>query len=266
VTDTPRPIVHHIPVCPFSQRLEILLALKGRRDAVEFRVVDITRPRDESLLRKTGGTTALPVMELDGQPVLKESLVLLQYLEDVHADRPVAQRDPYRRAVEGMLTRMEADFCTQGYVWVMNQDPARRDAHREAMLGHYERLNRFLLEHSPRGPFLFDEFGWAEAVFTPLFMRFWFLEYYEDFELPDDSRYARVAQWVDACRAHPAAQQVTREQIVKLYYDYARGAGNGALLPGRRRSSFSFEPHWRDRPWPPADKYRPAAGDDELGL
>ncbi len=40
-----RPIVYHIPVCPFSQRLEILLALKNKVDAVEFRVVDITRPQ-----------------------------------------------------------------------------------------------------------------------------------------------------------------------------------------------------------------------------
>ena len=36
----PDHIVHHIPVCPFSQRLEILLALKGATDAVSFRVVD----------------------------------------------------------------------------------------------------------------------------------------------------------------------------------------------------------------------------------
>ena len=43
-------IVLHIPVCPFSQRLEILLELKGRRQEVEFRTVDITRPRDPALL------------------------------------------------------------------------------------------------------------------------------------------------------------------------------------------------------------------------
>ena len=35
-----RPIVYHIPVCPFSQRLEIMLALKGQSDAVDFRVVE----------------------------------------------------------------------------------------------------------------------------------------------------------------------------------------------------------------------------------
>jgi glutathione S-transferase len=97
-------------------------------------------------------------------------------------------------------------------------------------------------------------------------MRFWFLEYYEDFDLPREGRYARVRGWRDACLAHPAAQQVTKEQIVKLYYDYAKGAGNGALLPGRARSSFTFDPNWSARPWPPRDKYEHAATDEELGL
>jgi len=134
------------------------------------------------------------------------------------------------------------------------------------MLKQYARLNDFLLEHSPSGTFLFEPFGWAEIVFTPFFMRFWFLEYYENFELPLEDQYARVRMWHDACISHPAAQQVTREEIVKLYYDYAKGAGNGALLPGRKRSSFTFEPEWRARPWPPKDKYGHSATDSELGL
>lgn len=261
-----RPVVHHIPVCPFSQRVEILLALKSRRQDIEFSVVDITKPRPEALLRKTRGTTALPVLELPDGRILKESLVLLQYFEDVFPERPVARRDPYERAVENMLTRLEGDFCNAGYTLVMNQDPARREALTTAMLKQYERLNAFLLEHAPDRTYLFDGFGWAETVFTPFFMRFWFLEYYEDFALPADDRFARVRLWIDACLAHPAAQQVTKEEIVKLYHDYAKGAGNGALLPGRRRSSFVFEPDWRVRPWPPRDKYTRSATDAELGL
>ncbi len=258
--------VYHIPVCPFCQRLEILLSLKGLRDDVTFTVIDVTKPRPEWLLSKTRGTTALPVMETADGRILKESLVILQYLEDLHPEPAVAQRDPYRRAVENMLVRMEAEFCNQGYAFVMNQSPERRDEFREGMLRQYARLNDFLVEHAPSGPFLFDAFGWAEAVFTPLFMRFWFLEYYEDFHLPDEERYARVRAWRDASIAHPAAQQVTRDQIVKLYYDYAQGAGNGTLLPGRRRSSFAFEPDWSTRPLPPKRKYAPRATDEELGL
>jgi len=66
--------------------------------------------------------------------------------------------------------------------------------------------------------------------------------------------------------AHPAARQVSHDEIVKLYYDYAVGLGNGALPPGRERSSFVFEPDWRDRPMPPRDKYDRIATDSELGL
>jgi glutathione S-transferase len=258
--------VYHIPVCPFCQRLEILLALKGCRDSVQFRKVDITRPRPDWLVQKTRGTTALPVLETSEGQIIKESLVILQYLEDRHPEPAVAQRDPYRRAVEGMLTCLERDFGAEGYGFVMNQDPARRDALRERMLRQYARLNDFLAEYSPSGTFLFEDFGWVETVFTPLFMRFWFLEYYEDFHLPDGASFARVRAWRDACIAHPAAQQVTKEEIVKLYYDYAKGAGNGALLAGRRVSSFVFEPDWRDRPWPPRNKYDHSASDEELGL
>ena len=261
-----RPILYHMPACPFCQRIDILLALKGRSDDVEIQPIDVTRPRPEGLLKKTRGATALPVLEAADGHIIKESLVIQQYLEDIYPEHPVAQRDPWRRAVENMLTRMDSEFVMQGYSWLMNQDPSRRDALREGMLNQYAQLDDFLQQHATAGPFLFEDFGWAEAVFTPFFQRFWFLEYYEDFELPDEPRFARVRQWVDACVAHPAAQHVTREQIIKLYYDYSKGAGNGTLLPGRSKSSFVFEPDWRARPWPPKDKYEHSASDAELGL
>jgi glutathione S-transferase len=264
VRDTPT--VYHIPVCPFSQRLEILLALKGLGDRVAFHVVDITRPRPGWLLEKTRGTTALPVLETGEGGIIKESMVILRYLEDVFPDPPVARQDPYQHAVENMLIAQEGDFGAWGYRYVMNGDAARRDEFRRGMLERYGLLNDFLVRHSPSGPFLFEDFGLAEAVFTPFFMRFWFLEYYEGFDLPRDGRYARVRRWRDACLAHPAAQQVSREQVVKLYYDYAKGAGNGALLPGRARSSFVFDPDWSARPWPSQDKYGHDLTDAELGL
>ena len=261
-----KPIVHHIPVCPFSQRLEILLALKGLTDAVEFRVVDITRPRDPALLVRTRGSTALPVLELPDGRIVKESLVILAWIEESFVEPRVARADPYERAVERMLIAKEGPFTAAGYRFAMNRDLQARDAHHDRMLRLYAELGDFLDEHNPGGTWLFDTFGLAEVVFTPMFMRFWFLDYYEGFELPDDSDFARVKRWHDACLAHPAAQQVSREEIVKLYYDYTQGAGNGALPPGRTRSSFVFDPHWVERPWPPRDKYAVAADDRALGL
>ncbi|MDF0601795.1 glutathione S-transferase family protein [Psychromarinibacter sp. C21-152] len=262
----PRPVIHHIPVCPFSQRVEILLELKGCRDAAAFDVIDITRPRPDWLLQKTGGTTALPVMDLGGGRVLKESMVLLRYAEEALPGPAVARTDPYERGVERLMATREGPFAMSGYLFVMNRDRAKTAEKREALLEHYRWLSAFLDRHNPEGTYLFDSFGLAEAIYTPMMARFWFLDYYEGFDLPETADYARVRRWRDACLSHPAAQQVSYERIVKLYYDYAVGCGNGALPEGRRVSSFTFDPDWRDRPMPPRDKYDRIAGDAELGL
>src|SRR5690606_30981827 len=131
--------------------------------------------------------------------VIKESLVVLQYLEQLFPHPPIARLDPYERAVEAMMVAMEGPFTNSGYGFVMNRDRAKRRKFERDMLGHFDRFNDFLLQHNPSGTFLFDRFGWAEAVFTPLFMRFWFLEYYEEFFLPENESNARVRRWRDAC-------------------------------------------------------------------
>lgn len=263
---TDQHVVYHIPVCPFSQRLEILLALRGQRDAVRFRVVDITRPYDPDLLAKTHGSTTLPVLETPDGAILGESLVILRYLDEVLRGAPLRRTDPGDHAVESMLVAKEGSFTAAGYHFVMNQDPGKREMHLVTLLGLYREIDEFLRRHSPDGPFLFGGFGLAETVFSPLFKRFLFLDYYEGFELPNEDIYARVAAWRQACLEHPAAAQVSEEEVVKLYYDYALGAGNGARPDGRSVSSFAFEPHWKTRPWPPREKYGPGASDAALGL
>jgi len=55
-------IVYQIPIFPFSQRLEIFLALKGRQNDVHFEVVDITKSPDKRLLKLTHCTTELPLL------------------------------------------------------------------------------------------------------------------------------------------------------------------------------------------------------------
>jgi len=258
--------MYHIPVCPFSQRVEILLSLKGLSDEVDFHTVDITKPRPEFLLELTKGTTAMPVIDVPGKTAIKESMVILRMIESMFPDPPVARLDPHEHALESLLVEKQGAFTTAGYMMVMNQDEAKRDEFRERMLKLYRVMDAVLVDYAPGDTFFFDRFGWSEVIFTPMFMRFWFLEYYEGFELPEGAEYDRVRRWRAACLAEPHAQQVTPEEINKLYYDYARGKGNGALPEGRSVSTFTFEPHWRDRPMPPKDKYGPGATDEALGL
>lgn len=85
-------------------------------------------------------------------------------------------------------------------------------------------------------------------------------------EMLPGPRLRRVARWRAACMAHEATEQVTEEEIAKLHYDHAAGAGNGALVSGRKVSSFACEPDWRSRTWPPRDTYAGTASDAALGL
>ena len=69
-----------------------------------------------------------------------------------------------------------------------------------------------------------------------MFMRFWFVDYYEGFELPDEPKYARVRRWKDACVTHPAAQQVTREEIIASITTTRATPVTAGFVLGRRVS------------------------------
>lgn len=46
------PTTFRTPVCPFSQRLAILLTPESRREGVAFRVVDTAKPRPDLRSRR----------------------------------------------------------------------------------------------------------------------------------------------------------------------------------------------------------------------
>jgi glutathione S-transferase len=255
--------LYHFPGCPFSERIEILLALKGRSGLIEDVVVDISAPRPPWLLAKTGGATALPALETP-RGVLMESAAILRFLDHEAGGQRIVPADPYEHAVEEMLAGLGGAVSTAGYRMIQNRDPAQRAALATEVDSAFARIDVFLRRRATAHPFLFDRFGWAELMLTPVMKRLWFLEYYEDYAI--DPALARVIGWRAACLAHPAAQAHPFEEIVKLYHDYARGYGSGRVPEGRAVSSFTIEPHWSTRPMPPRDKWSPAPTDEILGL
>ena len=264
MAEAERLTMYHIPGCPFSERVEILLELKGLHSIMADVEIDISKPRPDWLLKKTRGATALPALTIENGETLKESLVIMRYFEDRFPERPVAQKDPYRHAVESMLIATDGAYTGSGYRMILNRDKDKREECKEGVDAQYARLDDFLSYYSPKGPFLFEEYGWAEVAFTPMFKRLWFIEYYEDYAVPQNLK--RVLAWREACLDHPASKLRSWEEIITLYYDYSQGGGNGRIPEGREISSFTLEPHWSKRPLPPKDKWGHAATDEELGL
>jgi glutathione S-transferase len=255
--------LYHFPGCPYSERVEILLHLKGLAGEIEDVEFDLSQPRPDWLLHKTGGSTALPVLDC-GTQVLRESSVILRYLDSQFPELRVRHPDPQHHAIESMFALMDSGYAKAGYAMLRNQDQAKREELQSAFDAQYELLDVFLRRYGGGGPFLFADFGWAEVMLTPLLKRLECLPYYEDYRIPD--MLDRVRMWHAACLGHPAAQSRPVDEILKLYYDYSRDVGGGALASGRRKSSFAVDVPLSSRPLPPRDKWGGGATDRELGL
>jgi len=264
-----KPTLYVFPTCPYAQRVSVIAKLKGS-DLLNIVDIDPSKPRSAEFLKKSGGSTAVPLLETSDGRILRESLVLMTYLDEALPGPTIRRADPYEHAIERIfLTRADALFSAS-YVFLNNQKAEARQALLDKILSILEDLNKLLLEHNPLGTtFLFDKFGLVEAAFAPGFQRLWYLEYFENFSIPNDTaKYGRVSAWIKACRAHPAANQVNEEQIVKTSYDLAMGSIGSTVPPGRTRSVAGWETDWRQRPYPPKDhKYTDKrATDKELGL
>ena len=115
---------------------------------------------------------------------------------------------PIEHAVESMLCATDGAFTGAGYRMILNRDPAKREEMKAEVDAQYARLDDFPALLRPNGDYPVREFGWAEVAFTPMFKRLWFLEYYEDYQIPQ--HLTRVLAWREACLAHPVAAAPSR--------------------------------------------------------
>jgi glutathione S-transferase len=242
--------IYSMAVCPFAQRTRMLLKLK--RIPFEVHEIDISKPRPDWFLR-INPKGQVPVIEHEGR-VLNESTIINEYLEEVFPEPPLMPRDPYRRALMRLLIAYGNEtFIPLLYRLLMNQDATKAEALAAKALASWRWLDEFLAKHNPSGTYLWEEFGMADLSFAPFFQRYVLNAYYRGFAVPESDEYKRVCRWRDALLAHPAAieTRLPDEDYIKLYEDYSLGLGNGAVPPGRARSSFDLSVPLASRPMPP---------------
>lgn len=246
--DNDRPVLYSMAVCPYAQRTEILLRVKGiDYEAIQ---IDISQPRPPALLA-VNPLGKVPVL-IHRDRALNESSIINEYLDEVYPDTPLLPADPYQRAQSRLLIDYcNSQFSANHYRLLMEQRPERRPQAEAAVLADWRWLDAFLMRINPDGRYAGDTFGMVDLSYAPFFARFVLNTYFWDFRLPD-GELARVRRWAEALQEHPAvrATSLGAEDYIKLYADYALGYANGKLPPGRQRSSFDPGTALADRPMP----------------
>ena len=191
---------------PFDEQI-VMLSGEGWREA----------------LRKVSPSGKVPVL-IEGDVVVYETIAIIEYLAERFPHKKIWPTDRKQRAVaRSAAAEMHAGFSALRNLAPMNLKasyPNRIDLDAVAAdLKRIERLWGDLLQKSG-GPYLFEEFCAADAMFAPLASRI------RTYELPTTDV---VGEYVEAIYALPAFQQLLADASKESWVvqrdeiDYAQG-------------------------------------------
>jgi glutathione S-transferase len=202
-------------VCPFAQRVRMMLAIKN----VDHDVVSIDLDNKPAGFNKISPHGKVPLLKL-GEHSLWESGVILEYLEDQFPTPPLLGQKPFQRAMMRLwISDCGSTLIPSFFAVLKNKDPELSEEKKEMFYACLYRLEHELLAiHSGQGPYFFGEKpSLVDICFYPFFERLPVLTHYRDVSLTSD--YNRLNQWLRAMQELPAvkATQNTRTFYIKHY-------------------------------------------------
>ncbi len=197
------------PLSLFTAKVRIALAEKGlpyERIDVGWSLAERYLPHHPDVVR-LNPKAEVPVL-VDGDTVVYDSTVILEYLEDRSPSPPLLPKDAAARADARQL-EAAADEIFFPQVWSLieesfypeppeGRDPARRSEAHAALRAEYDRLEARLADRKTlcADGFSIADIGWIVMVNAA-----------STLGAPPDAEHAGVQAWIAAMRARPAVAQ-----------------------------------------------------------
>jgi glutathione S-transferase len=205
-------------LCPYVQRAAISLAEKG----IPFERVDIDLSNKPDWFLDISPLGKVPLLKVDtgdGEAVIFESAVILEYLEETQPN-PLYPSDPLERArLRGWMEFGSA--MLSGISRLYNaKDEAAFDKEALALRASLERLEAERAGR-PAGPYFNGEaFGLVDAVFGPVFRYFDTFEAQAGLSLMDGL--PALAEWRAGLAARPSVRDAVRADYPELLTEFLR--------------------------------------------
>ncbi|XP_077243765.1 putative glutathione S-transferase [Tasmannia lanceolata] len=187
---------------PFGLRARIAMAEKG----VEYDYRDENlREKGPLLLKSNPVHKKIPVLIHNGKPVC-ESLIIVQYIDEVWNDKPLFSKDPYETA----KARFWADFVDKKIydcgtrIW-KNKGEAQDQAKKE-FIDCLKLLEGELAEKSYFGG---DTLGYVDVALIPFACWFYSYETEGKFSIEEDC--PKIMAWVKRCMEKESVSKTLAE-------------------------------------------------------
>ncbi|KAH8379131.1 hypothetical protein KR009_003209 [Drosophila setifemur] len=109
--------------CPYAHRVHLVLDAKK----VPHHDVYINLKEKPEWFREVSSSTKVPALELarePGNPVLIESLIICDYLEEKYPQVPLYPKDPLKKAQDKILVERFGQFISAIYKLLLHDNPA----------------------------------------------------------------------------------------------------------------------------------------------
>ncbi|EDX09723.1 pyrimidodiazepine synthase isoform X1 [Drosophila simulans] len=180
--------------CPYAHRVHLVLdAKKIPYHAIYINLSD--KPEWFSLVSSSTKVPALELVNEPGNPVLIESLIICDYLDEKYSEFPLYPKDLLKKAQEKILIERFGQFINAFYYLVLHDNPEQL-----VDTDHYDGLVVYEEELKRRGTKFFggDSPGMLDYMMWPWCERFDSLKYTfeQKFEL-SPKRFPTLIKWRD---------------------------------------------------------------------
>uniref|UniRef100_A0A0B7BC75 glutathione transferase n=4 Tax=Arion vulgaris TaxID=1028688 RepID=A0A0B7BC75_9EUPU len=220
--------------CPFAQRAWVALLEKN----VDFEYIETDPYNKTPEFLAVNPRGLVPAVIHKGRAIY-ESSICVEYIDEVWQNEPhLLPTEPYERAV----ARIWVDFIGKKiipvyYRIVQKQDKEEQDQAKEEFLKNLETLTEAISE---TGPYFFGEnFTIVDIILASYTLRLNVLEFYRNFEIPNDSRFARFFKWREAAEARPSIKATApdSEKILARYIHYAQNTAQSEVADAIRKGT-----------------------------
>lgn len=149
-----------------------------------------------------------PTLVTDGGLAITDSAAIVEYLEELHPERPMIGKDPSSRARVRALERLGSDLVARGQLWLWNRTEAFPVKEPAPSQGTADRTHRYVTElldvletELGGNDFLAgNEPTIADCTAFPMFQTA-----RERFDLPFGNGHPRLDAWYGRFRSRPSA-------------------------------------------------------------
>ncbi|KAF9413836.1 hypothetical protein BGZ94_000595 [Podila epigama] len=217
--------------CPFAARA--VLAMAETKQPHEVVEIDLDTPRPSWYLH-INPYGQVPALKINDHDVVLESLLVAEYISDLHPEVGLFPKDPLQRAQTRYLIHHWGAHTLPAYhkaAFTLDESTAKE--RHDAFVTEVEKVNDLLLHADRKGSvgpfFLGQKFTFADLALASFLTRIPMVEHFQPgFKFPsaeENPKVARFIEWREAVIARPSVKSLPKQaELAEKYKKYLKTA------------------------------------------